>query len=56
MRWKEHSHKIVLEEVLQLSLSCRIGQVADVETTALSSTGRGGLVGGSLVIGRLVVD
>ena len=48
-----NSHKIALEEVLQLPLSCRIGQVADVEAAALSSAGRGGLVGGRLVIGRL---
>jgi hypothetical protein len=49
-------HKIALEEVLQLPLSCRIGQVANVEAAALSSAGRGGLVGGRLVIGRLVAD
>jgi hypothetical protein len=56
-RWnKMNLHKIALEEVLQLPLSCRIGQVANVEATALSSAGRGGLVGGGLVIGRLVAD
>ena len=46
----KNSHKIALEEVLQLSLGCRIGQVADVEAAALGSAGRGGLVGGGLVI------
>ena len=49
-------HKIALEEVLQLPLSCRIGQVSDVEAAALSSAGRGGFVSGRLVIGRLVAD
>lgn len=45
-----YSHKIALEEVLQLLLSCRIGQVANVETASLGSAGRGSLVGGGLVI------
>lgn len=43
-------HKVVLEKVLQLSLSCRVGQVANVQTAALCGGGRGSLVGGGLVI------
>lgn len=49
-------HKIVLEKVLQLSLSCRVGQVANVQTTALCSRRRGSLVGGGLVIDRGVAQ
>lgn len=42
-----HLHKVALEELLQPLLSCRICQVADVETAALSRAGGSG-------IGRLV--
>lgn len=54
----EHSHKVALEELLQFPLGCRIGQVADVQTTALSGAGEDGIVvgGGRLGIGGLVVD
>ena len=43
-------HKIALEEILQLPLSCRVGQVANVETATLGGAGRGSLIGGGLII------
>ena len=49
---EQNSHKIALEEVLQLCLGCRIGQVANVQAAAFSSAGGGSLVGGSLVVSR----
>lgn len=52
-RSRVHLHKIALEEVLQLPLGCRVGQVANVQAAALGSAGRRSLVGGGLVIGRL---
>ena len=45
-------HKIILEELLQLSLSGRIGEVSNVQSPALSGTGNDGLVLGG--IDRLV--
>lgn len=49
-------HKVTLEELLQLPLSCRVGQVADVETASLSSAGEDGIVVGGRLIGGLIGD
>ncbi len=43
------SHKVALEEILQLPLGCRIGKVADVQAATFGGAGKNG------VIGRLVV-
>ena len=39
-----NSHKVVLEEILQLSLSGRIGEVSNVESSTLGGAGDDGLV------------
>lgn len=43
-------HKVALEEFLQLPLSCRVREVANVEAAALSGAGSVGLGLGGLVI------
>jgi len=52
MKEDENLHKVALEEVLQLPLRCRIGQVADVQAATLGGTG---MVGGLVVSSRLVL-
>lgn len=37
-------HKVVLEEVLQLSLGGRVGEVSNVESSTFSSAGDDGLI------------
>jgi len=41
---QSNAHKVVLEEVLQLSLSGRIGEVSNVESSTLGGAGDDGLV------------
>ena len=47
-----HVHKVVLEEVLQLSLGGRVGEVSDIQSPTLSGAGDNGLVLGR--VDRLV--
>jgi hypothetical protein len=47
-----HVHKVVLEEVLQLSLGGRVGEVSNVQSPTLSGAGDNGLVLGR--VDRLV--
>lgn len=47
-----HIHKVVLEEVLQLSLGGRVGEVSNVQSPTLSGAGDHGLVLGR--VDRLV--
>lgn len=52
-------HEVALKELLQPLLGCRVGQVADVKTAAISRAGGiGGLVrdGGSGQSGGHIVD
>lgn len=51
-----HSHKVTLEEVLQLPLRCRISQVSDVQAATFGSAGKDSVVGGRLVVGGLASD
>lgn len=40
----QNVHKVVLEELLQLSLGGRIGEVSDVQSPSLCGTGDDGLI------------
>lgn len=51
-----NSHKVTLEEVLQLPLRCRISQVSDVQAATFGSAGKDSVVGGRLVVGGLASD
>ena len=44
MDGRAYVHKVVLEEIFQLSLSGRVGEVSDVQSPSLSGTGDDGLV------------
>lgn len=44
MAGREDSHKVVLEEILQLSLSGRVGEVSNVESSTLGGAGNDGVV------------
>lgn len=46
-------HKVALEELLQLPLSCRVGKVADVQTATFSGTGMDSVLGLVLVAGEV---
>lgn len=45
--WGANSHEVVLEELLQLPLGGRVGEVPDVESPALGSAGDDCLILGS---------
>ena len=53
---KENLHKVALEEVLQLPLGCRVGQVADVEAATLGSGSEDGIAGLVFDLDRSIVQ
>lgn len=52
----QYLHKVSLEEVLQLPLSCRIREVADVQAATFGSTGEDGIVGRLGVVSLVVAS
>ena len=48
---EQYFHKVALEEVLQLPLSCRVGKVADVQAATFSCAGKDSVVVGLAVLG-----
>ena len=48
----DDSHKVALEEILQLPLGCRIGEVADVQAATFGGAGENGVVGRLVVLVR----
>lgn len=56
-RASDDLHKVSLEEFLQFPLTCRIGQIANVESTALGSAGEDSIIiRGRLGLVGLFVD